>query len=93
VCTTELGAVAKLGTWSQDIAETQGAQVDFPLIADSDPTVATLYGMIHPNASETATVRSVFITAPRRTVRLTMTYPASTAGTLARSSGCSTPSS
>src|SRR5579872_358981 len=50
--------------WSQDIAETQGVELNFPLIADSDRTVATLYGMIHPNADNTATVRSVFVIGP-----------------------------
>jgi alkyl hydroperoxide reductase subunit AhpC len=100
VCTTELGAVAKLRdqfaardtkvaavsvdpatshrAWSADIAETQGAEVNFPLIADPDRHVATLYGMIHPRHDSTATVRSVFVIAPDKTVKLTLTYPAST---------------
>jgi alkyl hydroperoxide reductase subunit AhpC len=64
--------------WAQDIAETQGATLNFPLIADPDRTVATLYGMIHPNASDTATVRSVFVIGPDRKIKLTLTYPAST---------------
>ncbi|MDT0479440.1 MULTISPECIES: peroxiredoxin [Streptomyces] len=65
-------------TWSEDIAETQGHSVDFPMIADVDRTVSELYGMIHPNASETATVRSVFVIGPDKRIKLTLTYPAST---------------
>jgi alkyl hydroperoxide reductase subunit AhpC len=64
--------------WADDIAETQGARPRFPLIADADRAVATLYGMIHPNASTTLTVRSVFIVDPARKIRATITYPAST---------------
>src|SRR3954452_22827332 len=64
--------------WSADIAETQGAEVKFPLIADPDRHVATLYGMIHPRHDSTATVRSVFVIGPDKTVKLTLTYPAST---------------
>ena len=100
VCTTELGAVAKLKPefdkrnvkpiglsvdplkdhegWSKDIEETQGAALNFPLIADADRKVSTLYGMIHPNADNTFTVRSVFIIGPDKKVKLTLTYPAST---------------
>jgi thioredoxin-dependent peroxiredoxin len=100
VCTTELGAVAKLGdefakrntkviavsvdpldshnSWISDINETQDTTVNFPIIADPDRTVADLYGMIHPNASDTTTVRSVFIIGPDKKVKLTITYPAST---------------
>ena len=100
VCTTELGAVARLHdqfaarntkvaavsvdpaeshrAWAADIAETQGAEVNFPLIADPDRRVATLYGMIHPRHDDTATVRSVFIIGPDKKVKLTLTYPAST---------------
>lgn len=63
--------------WSADIAETQGTALNFPLIADESRAVATLYGMIHPKAIATATVRTVFIIAPDKTVRLTLTYPAS----------------
>ena len=100
VCTTELGAVAKLKSewekrntkviglsvdpveshekWADDIEETQGARVNFPLIGDADRSVADLFGMIHPNASDTQTVRSVFVIGPDKKVKLTLTYPAST---------------
>jgi alkyl hydroperoxide reductase subunit AhpC len=64
--------------WSKDIEETQGAKLNFPLIADHDRKVSDLYGMIHPNASDTMTVRSVFVIDPNKKVRLTLTYPAST---------------
>ncbi|HMR18810.1 MAG TPA: peroxiredoxin [Sphingobacterium sp.] len=64
--------------WIKDINETQNADVDFPIIADKDRKVAELYDMIHPNASATATVRSVFIIGPDKKVKLTLTYPAST---------------
>jgi alkyl hydroperoxide reductase subunit AhpC len=64
--------------WSADIAETQGAELNFPLIADGDRKVADLYDMIHPNADNTLTVRSVFIVGPDDKVKLTLTYPAST---------------
>lgn len=65
-------------TWEHDIAETQGTPVNFPMIGDPDRTVADLYDMIHPNASDTATVRSVFVIGPDKKVKLTITYPAST---------------
>jgi alkyl hydroperoxide reductase subunit AhpC len=100
VCTTELGATAKLkpefdrrnvkvmglsvdpldahDAWSKDIEETQGAALNFPLIADPEKKVANLYGMIHPNASDTLTVRSVFIIGPDKKIKLMLTYPAST---------------
>ena len=100
VCTTELGAVAKLKgefdkrntkviavsvdpveshhEWIKDIEETQGTTINYPIIGDPDQTVADLYGMIHPNASDTQTVRSVFIVGPDKKVKLTITYPAST---------------
>ncbi|MFZ4736893.1 MAG: peroxiredoxin [Bradymonadia bacterium] len=64
--------------WIGDIAETQGHALNYPLIADPDRTVANLYGMIHPNASDTFTVRSVFVVGPDKKVKLTITYPAST---------------
>lgn len=64
--------------WIKDINETQNTNVNFPLIADSDRNVATLYDMIHPNASATATVRSLFIIGPDKLVKLIITYPAST---------------
>jgi len=100
VCTTELGAVAKLkpewdkrnvkviglsvdeltnhAAWSDDIEETQGAAINFPIIADTDRNVSDLYDLIHPNASDTMTVRSVFIVGPDNKVKLIITYPAST---------------
>ena len=100
VCTTELGATAKLAGefkkrnvkaialsvdpveshigWIKDINETQATEVQFPIIADADRKVSTLYDLIHPNASTTATVRSVFIIDPHKKIRLTLTYPAST---------------
>ena len=64
--------------WENDIEETQGQAVNFPMIGDSDRNVATLYDMIHPNANDTMTVRSVFVIDPSNKVRLTITYPAST---------------
>jgi thioredoxin-dependent peroxiredoxin len=63
--------------WKNDIEQTQGAKVDFPMIADPDMKVANLYGMIHPNASDRFTVRSVFVIDPNKKVRLTLNYPAS----------------
>jgi thioredoxin-dependent peroxiredoxin len=100
VCTTELGAVAKLksefdrrnvkviGTsvdsllshqgWVQDIEDTQGVALNFPLLADENKTVANLYGMIHPNSDNVFTVRTVFIIDPAKKLRLTLTYPAPT---------------
>ena len=64
--------------WVNDINETQNCTVNFPIIADEDRKVADLYGMIHPNASETFTVRSLFVIGPDKKVKLTITYPAST---------------
>lgn len=100
VCTTELGAVARLKPefekrnvkvlglsvdpvsdhkgWMGDIEETQGAKLNFPLLADADRKVSDLYDMIHPNANDTLTVRSVFVIDPNKKIRLMITYPAST---------------
>jgi alkyl hydroperoxide reductase subunit AhpC len=100
VCTTELGATAKLKAefarrhvkvlavsvdgvdshhqWIGDIDETQSTKVDFPILGDPDRKVANLYDMIHPNANDTLTVRSVFIIDPKKKIRATITYPAST---------------
>jgi alkyl hydroperoxide reductase subunit AhpC len=100
VCTTELGAIARLKpefdrrnvkvvglsvdplpdhkAWAKDIEETQGTKLNFPLLADADRTVANAYGMIHPNANDTLTVRSVFVIGPDKKVKLSITYPAST---------------
>jgi alkyl hydroperoxide reductase subunit AhpC len=64
--------------WAGDIEETQGTKLNFPLVADPDHTVSDLYDMIHPNASDTLTVRSVFIVGPDKKVKLIITYPAST---------------
>jgi alkyl hydroperoxide reductase subunit AhpC len=64
--------------WIGDIEETQGAALNFPLIADPDRKVSDLYDMIHPNASDTFTVRSVFVIGPDKKVKLMITYPAST---------------
>ena len=100
VCTTELGATAKLKSefekrnvkvaalsvdgleshkgWINDINETQNTTVNFPIIADEDKKVASLYDMIHPNADDKMTVRSVFIIGPDKKIKLMITYPAST---------------
>lgn len=100
VCTTELGAVAKLKRefdarnvkviglsvdpvsdhhkWKGDIEETQGTALNFPLIGDPDREISGLYDMIHPGASDTLTVRSVFVIGPDKKVKLSLTYPAST---------------
>ena len=65
-------------SWADDIRETQGHALNFPLIADPDRKVSDLYGMVHPNASDTLTVRSVFVVGPDKKVKLMITYPAST---------------
>ncbi|MDQ6698542.1 MAG: peroxiredoxin [Actinomycetota bacterium] len=64
--------------WKQDIADVTGHELNFPLIADPDRKVANLYDMIHPNANDTATVRSVFVIGPDNKIKLTLTYPAAT---------------
>jgi len=64
--------------WIEDINETQNTTVNFPIIADEDRNVSSLYDMIHPNADDNATVRSVFVIGPDKKVKLTLTYPAST---------------
>ncbi len=100
VCTTELGAVARLKSefdkrntkviavsvddvpshneWATDIEDVTGSRLNFPIIGDESRQVADLYGMIHPNANDTQTVRSVFVVGPDKKVKLTITYPAST---------------
>ena len=100
VCTTELGAVAKITEefakrnvkvlavsvdpldahrgWINDINETQNCTVAYPIIADPERNVANLYDMIHPNALDNMTVRSVFVIGPDKKIKLTLTYPAST---------------
>jgi len=70
--------LAEHDRWKNDIRDVTGYALNFPLIADPDRSIANLYDMIHPNASDTATVRSVFIVAPDNKVKLTLTYPAST---------------
>ena len=64
--------------WAADIAETQGSALNFPLLGDPERRVASLYDMIHPNANDTLTVRSVFVIGPDKKIKLTITYPAST---------------
>lgn len=71
-------SVASHESWISDIEETQSTSVNFPIIGDPDRVVADAYDMIHPNASDTLTVRSVFVIDPANKVRLTLTYPAST---------------
>ena len=78
VLALSVDSVADHKNWVGDIEETQGQAVNFPIIGDTDRNVATLYDMIHPNANDTLTVRSVFLIDPNNKVRLTITYPAST---------------
>jgi alkyl hydroperoxide reductase subunit AhpC len=78
VLAVSVDGLEKHAGWIKDINETQNCTVDFPIIADEDRTVATLYDMIHPNASATATVRSLFIIGPDKALKLFITYPAST---------------
>ncbi len=70
--------VASHQAWFDDIAQTQGQALNFPVLADGDRTVATLYGMIHPKSDPALTVRAVFVIAPDKRVRLMLTYPPST---------------
>lgn len=70
--------LARHDDWVSDIKDATGATLNFPLIADHDKKVANLYGMIHPNASDTTTVRSVFVIGPDKKLKLSLTYPAST---------------
>ncbi len=78
VLAVSVDGIEKHFSWRNDINETQQCSVDFPIIADEDKTVAGLYEMIHPNASETFTVRSLFIIGPDKKLKLSLTYPAST---------------
>jgi thioredoxin-dependent peroxiredoxin len=78
VLAVSVDGIEKHFSWRNDINETQQCNVDFPIIADEDKTVANLYDMIHPNASETFTVRSLFIIGPDKKLKLSITYPAST---------------
>ena len=71
-------SVESHNNWEKDIEETQGQAVNFPMIGDPEKKVANLYDMIHPNANDTLTVRSVFVIDPNNKVRLSITYPAST---------------
>lgn len=64
--------------WERDIGETQGTAVNFPMIADTDHKVSMLYDMIHPNASETSTIRSVFVISPTKKISLNLAYPMAT---------------
>ena len=78
VIALSVDSVADHHKWSGDIEETQGTKPNYPLIADPERKVSQLYDMIHPNADNTLTVRSVFIIGPDKKVKLTLTYPAST---------------
>ncbi|MDR3680285.1 MAG: peroxiredoxin [Flavipsychrobacter sp.] len=78
VLAVSVDALDRHAGWVKDINETQHTTVDFPIIADHDRNVASLYDMIHPNASENFTVRSLFVIGPDKKVKLTITYPAST---------------
>jgi len=78
VLAVSVDSVERHTGWIKDINETSNTDVRFPIIGDSERKVATAYGMIHPNASENFTVRSLFIIGPDKKVKLTITYPAST---------------
>ena len=78
VLALSVDSLEKHADWIKDIKETQHVTVGFPIIADEDKSIANAYGMIHPKASETFTVRSLFIIGPDKKIKLTITYPAST---------------
>lgn len=78
VLAVSVDGLEKHAGWKNDINETQNCSVDFPIIADENREVATLYDMVHPNASETFTVRSLFVIGPDKKLKLSLTYPAST---------------
>jgi alkyl hydroperoxide reductase subunit AhpC len=78
VLALSVDSLDKHADWIKDINETQHVTVGFPIIADEDKSIANAYGMIHPKASETFTVRSLFIIGPDKKIKLTITYPAST---------------
>jgi alkyl hydroperoxide reductase subunit AhpC len=78
VLAVSVDSVESHKAWSADIEETQGIAPNYPIIGDENKVVADLYDMIHPNASDTLTVRSVFVIGPDNKVKLTLTYPAST---------------
>ena len=78
VLALSVDSLEKHADWIKDINETQHVTVGFPIIADEDKSIANAYGMIHPKASETFTVRSLFIIGPDKKIKLTITYPAST---------------
>ena len=78
VIALSVDSVEDHNNWVKDINETQNTTVNFPIVADADSSVANSYGMIHPNADNTFTVRSVFVIDPNKKVRLTLTYPAAT---------------
>lgn len=78
VLALSVDAIDRHSGWVNDINETQNVTVNFPIIADHDKSIANTYGMIHPNASETFTVRSLFVIGPDKKVKLMITYPAST---------------
>ena len=78
VLAVSVDSVEEHKRWASDIEETQGIAPNFPLIGDENKVVADLYDMIHPNANDTLTVRSVFVISPDNKIKLTLTYPAST---------------
>lgn len=78
VLAVSIDPLAQHLSWRNDINETQNCSVEFPILADDGKVIADLYGMIHPNASETFTVRSLFIIGPDKKIKLMITYPAST---------------